>query len=102
MQDIGGCRAIVKNIEQLKALKERLLKSRSAHKIIKQSDYLTPKVSGYGGVHLVYSCFDERDINYLWRKTKIEVQLRTEWQHAWATGLETIDTLEDIKLKNLE
>lgn len=99
MQDIGGCRAIVKNLEQLKALREKLLKSRSVHKIIKESDYLTPKESGYGGIHLVYSCFDGLDDKFPWKKTKIEVQLRTELQHAWATSLEIIDTLEDIKLK---
>lgn len=99
MQDIGGCRAIVKNIEQLKELRERLVKSRSVHKIIKESDYLTPKESGYGGIHLVYSCFDSSDDNYPWKKTKIEVQLRTQLQHAWATSLEIIDTLENIKLK---
>ena len=32
-------------------------------------------------------------------KNKIEIQLRTELQHAWATSLEIIDTLENIKLK---
>lgn len=99
MQDIGGCRAIVKNIEQLKQLKDRLVKSRSVHKIIKEYDYLTPKESGYGGIHLSYSCFDQQEEKYPWRKAKIEIQLRTELQHAWATSLEIIDTLEDIKLK---
>lgn len=99
MQDIGGCRAIVKNIEQLKQLKDRLVKSRSVHKITKEYDYLTPKESGYSGIHLAYSCFDEREEKFPWRKTKIEIQLRTELQHAWATSLEIIDTLEDIKLK---
>lgn len=99
MQDIGGCRAIVKNLEQLKLLREKLIKSRSVHKIIRESSYLTPKDSGYGGIHLIYSCFDERDNNYPWKKTKIEVQLRTELQHAWATSLEIIDTLENINLK---
>ncbi|HHH0928161.1 RelA/SpoT domain-containing protein [Yersinia ruckeri] len=99
MQDIGGCRAIVKNLEQLKLLQDLLSKSRSIHKIVKISSYLTPKPSGYGGVHLIYSCFDNSDDLNSWKKTKIEVQLRTELQHAWATSLEIIDTLEDIKLK---
>ncbi|MFI3035722.1 GTP pyrophosphokinase [Atlantibacter hermannii] len=99
MQDIGGCRAIVKNIEQLNQLKDRLVKSRSVHKIIKEYNYLTPKDSGYSGIHLAYSCFDQQEEKYPWRKTKIEIQLRTELQHAWATSLEIIDTLENIKLK---
>ncbi|RIH74052.1 GTP pyrophosphokinase [Vibrio splendidus] len=99
MQDIGGCRAIVKNLKQLKELQQLLLKSRSVHKITHTSDYLTPKISGYGGVHLIYSCFNDSDCKHNWSKTKVEVQLRTQLQHAWATSLEIIDTLEQIELK---
>jgi ppGpp synthetase/RelA/SpoT-type nucleotidyltranferase len=99
MQDIGGCRAIVKNLSELTALQLKLNKSKSVHKIIHKSNYLTPKESGYGGVHLIYSCFDEDDTGNNWKKTKIEVQLRTKLQHAWATSLEIIDTLEKIELK---
>ncbi|MBC3832309.1 RelA/SpoT domain-containing protein [Undibacterium amnicola] len=99
MQDIGGCRAIVPNLKQLNELHERLKNSHSVHQIIKTSDYLTPKDSGYGGIHLVYSCFAGTESDNEWKKTKIEVQLRTELQHAWATSLEIIDTLEGIKLK---
>jgi hypothetical protein len=99
MQDIGGCRAIVKNLRELHELHEKLQTSRSVHRIISTCDYLNPKPSGYGGIHLVYSCFDEVESEKNWKKTKIEVQLRTELQHAWATSLEIIDTLEQIKLK---
>lgn len=99
MQDIGGCRIIVKNLTQLKKVQEKLEKSRSVHKIIAKKDYLTPKSSGYSGVHLIYSCFENSEEDNDWKKTKIEVQIRTELQHAWATSLEIIDTLENIKLK---
>jgi len=61
MQDIGGCRAIVPNLNQLNSLHDRLDSSNSVHKIIKTDNYLTPKESGYGGIHLVYSCFDESE-----------------------------------------
>lgn len=99
MQDIGGCRAIVDSIGQLRELKSRLESSRSVHQIIRVNDYLKPKESGYSGVHLIYSCFAGSDDESEWKKTKIEVQLRTDLQHAWATSLEIIDTLEGIKLK---
>ncbi len=99
MQDIGGCRAIVKDLNQLHEIHKKLIKSKSVHKIIHTSNYLTPKKSGYGGVHLIYSCFYNSDNTNPWRKTKIEVQLRTKLQHAWATSLEIIDTLEGINLK---
>lgn len=99
MQDIGGCRAIVPNLDKLNELHNELKKSRSVHRIVRTIDYLEPKESGYSGVHLVYSCFEGADEDNEWKKTKIEVQLRTELQHAWATSLEIIDTLEGIKLK---
>lgn len=99
MQDIGGCRAIVANLDQLIKLYNKLNKSKSVHKIIKIDDYLTPKDSGYGGIHLIYSCFENSQEENIWKKIKIEVQLRTGLQHAWATSLEIIDTLEGVALK---
>ena len=99
MQDIAGCLVIVKDLSKLKALQKKLEKSTSVHKIIKIRDYLIPKESGYGGVHLVYSCYEGQIESHEWKKAKVEVQLRTELQHAWATSLEIIDTLEQISLK---
>ncbi|WP_081007904.1 RelA/SpoT domain-containing protein [Vibrio alginolyticus] len=99
MQDIGGCRAIVKDLEQLKKLKRKLESSKSVHTIIRTNDYLIPKDSGYGGVHLIYSCFEGSESRTPWTKLKIEVQLRTELQHNWATSLEIIDIVEGLNLK---
>ncbi|MFA0046705.1 RelA/SpoT domain-containing protein [Vibrio sp. 10N.261.51.F11] len=100
MQDIAGCRAIVKNKKQLFGLKKRLEQSRSVHEIINTRDYLTcPKDDGYGGIHLIYSCYKGQDAEHEWKGAKVEVQLRTELQHAWATSLEIIDTLKGMNLK---
>lgn len=99
MQDIAGCRVIVNDLNKLKTLQKKLEKSASVHKIVKTRDYLIPKESGYGGVHLVYSCYEGQVEQHEWKKAKVEVQLRTELQHAWATSLEIIDTLEQINLK---
>ena len=99
MQDIGGCRAIVKDLQQLKLLHKKLVSSSCVHEIIHTSNYLIPKESGYGGIHLIYSCFNKYQGANDWKKTKIEIQLRTNLQHAWATSLEIIDTLEKINLK---
>jgi ppGpp synthetase/RelA/SpoT-type nucleotidyltranferase len=99
MQDIAGCRAIVKDLKQLNALKARLLNSKSVHKVINLRDYLIPKSSGYGGIHLIYSCYEGQGHDSEWKKCKVEIQLRTELQHSWATSLEIIDTLEQISLK---
>ena len=99
MQDIAGCRAIVHNLKQLTDLKTKLMQSKSVHRIIRIDDYLNPKESGYGGVHLIYNCFENSIEKSDWKNAKVEIQLRTSLQHSWATSLEIIDTLEDIKLK---
>jgi ppGpp synthetase/RelA/SpoT-type nucleotidyltranferase len=100
MQDIGGCRVILPSIRQLRKLQKNLISSKSVHKVIRTVDYLShPKDSGYLGVHLVYNCYEGLEEDNEWKGTKIEVQLRTELQHAWATSLEIIDTLENLKLK---
>ena len=101
MQDIAGCRAIVKDLNDLKALQNRLIQSRSVHKIVSTKNYLDPKPSGYGGVHLIYSCYRDNETaeDTPWKGSKVEVQLRTELHHAWATSLEIIDTMEKISLK---
>ncbi|CAH7438234.1 (P)ppGpp synthetase [Vibrio chagasii] len=99
MQDIAGCRAIVKDLDELNALWDKLNSSRSVHKIIKPRSYLTPKPSGYSGVHLIYECYNGQAAGHEWKGAKVEVQLRTQLQHDWATSLEIIDTLEQIRLK---
>ncbi|HCG5918277.1 TPA: RelA/SpoT domain-containing protein [Vibrio parahaemolyticus] len=102
MQDIGGCRAIVKDLSKLKELQKKLVSSRSVHKIVKVQDYLNPKKSGYGGVHLIYSCFEnqsEQNPPNQYKKLKIELQLRTQLQHAWATSLEMVDLMNGFNLK---
>lgn len=102
MQDIGGCRAIVKDLNKLKELQKKLIASRSVHQIVKVQDYLNPKKSGYGGVHLIYSCFENQSDKCppnQYKKLKIEIQLRTQLQHAWATSLEMVDLLNGFNLK---
>jgi ppGpp synthetase/RelA/SpoT-type nucleotidyltranferase len=101
MQDIGGCRVIFDTVDEVTACLERIKRSQSVHKIIDIEDRMfAPKPSGYRGVHVVFSCYDnDENSTSPWKKHKIEVQLRTRLQHAWATCVEMIDIFEKTQLK---
>lgn len=51
MQDIGGCRAILGSVEEIRRVEHRLKRRRP---VVGYSDYIThPRESGYRGVHVV-------------------------------------------------
>lgn len=78
MQDIGGCRAVLQSIDEVRRVEARLRKNRPP---VDQSDYIAhPRASGYRGVHLV--------VEYGGRN--IEVQLRTMVMHEWAITVERL------------
>jgi putative GTP pyrophosphokinase len=83
MQDIGGCRAVLSSIEELRRVESRLKKNRPP---VGYSDYVTtPRASGYRGVHLVVMYDD-----YAGVERRIEVQLRTLVMHEWAITVERL------------
>lgn len=101
IQDIGGCRAIMKDISEVDELVNTYLhESRGVkHKIDKVHDYiLNPKESGYRGVHLIYKY--QSDKTNLYEDMRIEIQIRTLIQHAWATAVETVGTFIQQSLKS--
>jgi len=101
MQDIAGCRAVLKNIEQVKKCAKKLKESRMRHILKREDDYiLSPKSSGYRSYHLVYEYVSDRNTTY--NGLRIEIQLRTKLQHSWATAVETIGTFLKSSLKSSE
>lgn len=101
MQDIGGLRAVVNNISQVRHLENMFKNSRSAHELIREDDYIeSPKVSGYRSLHLVYRYLNNLSPQY--NGLCLELQIRTKLQHAWATAVETIGTFLDQALKSSE
>lgn len=87
MQDIGGCRAVVADMTDLRRLESRLKKNRPP---VGYADYTTtPRQSGYRGVHVI--------VEYQGRQ--IEVQLRTAWMHSWALAAENYSGLLGENLK---
>lgn len=98
MQDIAGCRAVVGSVGSVKQLVSHLKESRIKHKLIDEDDYIQkPKESGYRGVHLIYRYYSDRNETHNGRK--IEMQIRSPLQHAWATAVETVGTFIGQALK---
>ncbi len=82
MQDIGGCRAVLDTIEEVRRV-ERRLKNRDP---VSYYDYIAnPRPSGYRGVHVVVAYEDPEGDSRL-----VEVQLRTRTMHEWAITVERL------------
>ena len=99
MQDIGGIRAIVNSVEEVRALHEALLNGRHKHfPLLPPKDYiLEPKADGYRGIHQVFkfSTAQHEELEGM----QIEVQIRTKLQHYWATAVETMGVIEKSSFK---
>ncbi|MBF4621121.1 RelA/SpoT domain-containing protein [Clavibacter sp. VKM Ac-2542] len=101
MQDLGGCRVVLATVNQIDELVTGLEGSRRARNaIVRRYDYLRdspgPQNTGYRGVHLV---FEYRASKQPFVGHKVEVQIRTELQHSWATAVETLDLFGGTRLK---
>jgi putative GTP pyrophosphokinase len=87
MQDIGGCRAVLSSVDEVRRVEARLRRNRPP---VSVSDYIaTPRDSGYRGVHVVVE-YDGRNI---------EMQLRTHVMHEWAISVERISWRLQTNLK---
>ena len=83
MQDIAGIRVVFRNSEDLSRFLARIQKGKSGFQVAR--DYIKePAASGYRSIHLI------KTMN---SKVKVELQIRTQIQHAWATTVETSDVL---------
>jgi hypothetical protein len=103
MQDLGGCRAILSNVSAVEQLYDLyrgstgLFESEGA---LKCYDYIrTPKADGYRGVHVVGRYAARIKTNEPWNGHRIEIQLRSQLQHAFATAVETVTTFTKLPLK---
>ncbi len=104
MQDLGGCRAIMSNIQAVEQLYDLyreggddLFQSEGGMKCY---DYIrNPKSDGYRGIHVVGRYNARADKNEPWNGQRIEIQLRSQLQHAFATAVETVTTFTRTRLK---
>lgn len=97
MNDIAGCRVILPSLKELYEFRDGLLEAKWRHKLIHEPDkydyLISPKETGYRGIHHVYKFVSRGVRAELWNGLRIEIQLRTYAQHVWATGVETGDLL---------
>lgn len=98
VQDIGGCRAIVSSQKKAKKLIRALKKRkefRDGDGKIRYKNYIEkPKEDGYRSYHL-NGRFPDCNGGRKW----IEIQIRTNLQHSWATALEIVDLFEGQTMK---
>ena len=99
LQDIGGCRAVMGSVQSVYDLIACYKASQVKHGLVKIDDYIEePQASGYRSAHLIYRYYSDRSEVY--NGLKIEIQLRSEMQHAWATAVETVGTFIRQALKS--
>ncbi|MFY1914826.1 RelA/SpoT domain-containing protein [Achromobacter xylosoxidans] len=101
MQDIGGCRAVLDDVRQVREVVRSYRESGIKHALVSEKDYIDhPKDSGYRGVHLVYRYNSDRNQTY--NSLSVELQIRSRIQHCWATAVETMGTFLSQSLKSSE
>ena len=107
MQDIGGCRAVMTTISDVKrliALYDRInIKNPHYGRPIQHEKYdyiLAPKPDGYRSYHLIFKYQSNYEDKKFFNAQRIEVQIRSRLQHAWATAVETVQTFTGLALKS--
>ncbi len=100
MQDIGGARYVFTNAQILKKAQDCLAQNIPNGFTLEHDiyDYVSsPKTSGYRSIHFVYKYHSEDPVL---DGLKIELQIRTLLQHAWATAVETAELISRSPLKS--
>lgn len=89
MQDIAGIRCILENEKKIYQFYEELKKSTNLC-YVKEKDYIkAPKENGYKSLHVILKSLD----------FDVEIQLRDNNQHTWATLVEITDQIFKTKIK---
>jgi ppGpp synthetase/RelA/SpoT-type nucleotidyltranferase len=97
MGDIGGIRIITKNLENVYTIRNKIIASRTRNKLLGEKNYLEePKFSGYRGIHLIYGYQGQKEE---YKSFRVELQIRSNIQHAWATAVEIVGTFLQENLK---
>lgn len=100
MQDIAGCRAVFSRLTDVYKLVDLYKTRQFDHKFRNDKDYiLNPKPDGYRSYHLVYEYVGSGP-GTPYTGLRVEVQIRTQTQHAWATAVEAVGIFTRQALKS--
>jgi hypothetical protein len=112
MHDIGGCRAILRNVNGVRKLLEKCRVAASKNpnrgaRLIREYNYMDgcipgPKSDGYRGIHLVYQYRSTSEAGAQHNGLRIEVQIRSQLQHALATAVETASIFTEQPIKSIK
>ena len=102
MQDVGGCRAVLEDQTKARELYFRYLSSsRIGHLCWGKNDYVRdPQPTGYRGFHLKYKYQSSKADLAAHNGMRIEIQIRSQLQHLWATAVEVVGTMIGQSLKS--
>lgn len=103
MDDVAGCRLIFPTLSDLHEFRDNMRSAKFSH-ILKNTeekyDYITvPTDRGYRGIHDVYEFRARGNKGDTRNGLLIEIQYRTQLQHAWATAVEVVTQLTENEPK---
>lgn len=102
LQDLGGCRAVVLNIDEVRRLVSSIKKN-SKHELKREDAYMEePRESGYRSHHLIYKYVPKYASEETYRGRLIELQIRSRLQHSWSTAVEAVGMFLQQKIKASE
>lgn len=100
LQDLAGCRAILHDITSVHEL-VRNIKEKMRHGLRHEDNYIEqPKDDGYRSHHLIFEFQAKGPDDAVFNKRRVELQVRTRLQHAWATCVEAVGLFRREELKN--
>lgn len=102
MQDIAGCRAVLRSIKEVDRLVAFYKQGESKHAISDEDDYITsPKQDGYRSHHIILK-FHGIGADEIYNRQNVELQIRTRAQHSWATAVEAVGLIRHENIKGGE
>lgn len=107
IQDIAGCRAVVEDVSHAYELRDRILQRLRSQpdgpQIIDKwcKDYIAnPKPDGYRSIHEVAKFYSSDPATFQCNDLRVEIQIRSRMQHAWAMAVETASAVTNQALKS--